>query len=130
MLDSIFGPAGFRNEIIWCYTGPGSPGVKQFLRKHDNVFWFSVGKTWTFNVDDIRVAHSTKTKQNYKGGLVGSGFVGAEHVIHEKGKVPEDWWQIAIAARGRENLGYPTQKPIALLKRIIAAASSEKGFGT
>jgi site-specific DNA-methyltransferase (adenine-specific) len=127
MLDALFGHKSFRNEIIWCYTGPGSPGVRQFLRKHDNIFWYSKGDTWTFNVDDIRVEHSEKTKANYKQGLLGSGFVGADHVIHEKGKVPEDWWQIAIAPRGREYLGYPTQKPIKLLNRIVAASCPENG---
>ena len=124
LLDAVFGPRQFRNEIVWLYTGPGSPGVRQFLRKHDTIFWYSKGDRWTFNVDAVRQPHSDKTKQNYKQGLVGSGFVGADHVIHEKGKVPEDWWQFAIAPRGREYLGYPTQKPIKLLERIIAASSN------
>ena len=124
VLDAVFGVKQFRNEIVWLYTGPGSPGVRQFLRKHDTIFWYSKGETWTFNVDDVRQPHSEKTKQNYKGGLIGSGFAGADHIIHEKGKVPEDWWQFAIAPRGKEYLGYPTQKPIKLLERIIAASSN------
>lgn len=125
MLDDVFGAERFRNEIIWCYTGPGSPGMRQFNRKHDNIYWYSKGPTWTFNADAVRVAHAAKTKENYRTGLTGSGFIGAEHLIHEKGKVPEDWWQIAIAPRGKEYLGYPTQKPEALLRRIILAASNE-----
>lgn len=125
LMDAVFGPSNFRNEIVWCYTGPGSPNIKQFLRKHDIVFWYSMGKTWTFNADEVREAHSDKTKANYKSGLKGSGFVGADHVIHEKGKVPEDWWQMAIAPRGKEYLRYPTQKPRRLLERIITAASNE-----
>ena len=125
MMDSIFGHENFRNEIVWCYTGPGSPGVRQFLRKHDIILWYSKGKTWTFNADAVRMAHSEKTQANYKTGLEGSGFIGADKFIHEKGKVPEDWWQFAIAARGREYMGYPTQKPLKLLDRIIRAASNE-----
>lgn len=125
MMDSIFRHENFRNEIVWCYTGPGSPGVRQFLRKHDIILWYSRGKTWTFNADAVRAPHSAKTQANYKTGLEGSGFVGADHVIHEKGKVPEDWWQFAIAARGKEYMGYPTQKPLKLLDRIIRAASNE-----
>jgi DNA modification methylase len=117
LMDAIFGPTNFRNEIVWCYTGPGSPGIKQFLRKHDVVFWYSMSKTWTFNADDVRIPHSEKTKANYKSGLKGSGFVGAEHLIHKSGKVPEDWWRMAIAPRGREYRGYPTQKPKALFAR-------------
>lgn len=127
VLDAIFCSQGgdFRNEIVWLYTGPGSPGMRQFMRKHDTVFWYSKGAQWTFNADDVRLAHSAKTKANYKEGLIGSGFVGADHLIHEKGKVPEDWWQIAIAPRGKEYMGYPTQKPEGLLERIIRAASNE-----
>lgn len=124
LMDAIFQPKNFRNEIIWCYYGPGSPRMRQFNRKHDNIFWYSNGRTWTFNRDKVRIPHSDKTRANYRAGLVGSGFEGAEHVIHEQGKVPEDWWPIAIAPRGKEYLGYPTQKPEALLERIITAASN------
>ena len=127
VIDSIFIAQGgdFRNEIVWCYTGPGSPGMRQFMRKHDVVFWYSKSPIWVFNRDEVRVEHSKKTRENYKEGLTGSGFEEAEHKIHEKGKVPEDWWQMAIAPRGKEYLGYPTQKPEALLERIIKACSHE-----
>jgi DNA modification methylase len=130
ILDDIFGEKNFRNEIIWCYMGPGSPGVKQFLKKHDTIFWYSKGGKWTFNLDDVRFQHSEKTKENFKAGLGGSGFDGAPREINEKGKVPEDWWtDIVIAARypknSENNLGYPTQKPRALLERIIKCASKE-----
>lgn len=125
MLDQIFGQNHFRNEIVWCYTGPGSPGMRQFMRKHDVIFWYSKSNDeWTFNADDVRVPHHEKTKANYKPGLLGSGFVEAEHVIHKGGKIPEDWWPMAIAPRGKEYLGYPTQKPRALLERIIKASSN------
>ena len=125
MLDQIFGEHHFRNEIVWCYTGPGSPGLRQFMRKHDTIFWYSNSREeWTFNADAVRIPHNPKTKANYKPGLVGSGFVEADHLIHEKGKVPEDWWLMAIAPRGKEYLGYPTQKPLALLDRIIKASSN------
>jgi DNA modification methylase len=125
MLDQIFGENHFRNEIVWCYTGPGSPGLRQFMRKHDVIFWYSNSREeWTFNADAVRIPHNPKTKANYKPGLVGSGFVEADHLIHEKGKVPEDWWLMAIAPRGKEYLGYPTQKPLALLDRIIKASSN------
>jgi DNA modification methylase len=130
ILDRIFGEKNFRNEIVWCYMGPGSPGVKQFLKKHDTVFWYSKGNRWTFNLDNVRFPHSEKTKENFKSGLEGSGFTGAPREIDEKGKVPEDWWSdITIAARfpknSDNNIGYPTQKPVKLLERIIQAASNE-----
>jgi len=125
LMDAVFGPKNFRNEIVWCYFGPGSPGIRQFLRKHDTIFWYSMGPTWTFNADAVRIPHAKKTQENYKVGLVGSGFEGADHLIHAGGKIPEDWWPIAIAPRGKEYLGYPTQKPLALLDRIIRAASND-----
>jgi site-specific DNA-methyltransferase (adenine-specific) len=127
ILDSVFVANGgtFRNEIIWCYTGPGSPGMRQFMRKHDVIFWYTKSETWQFNRDDIRTAHKGKTVENYKSGLVGSGFAEAEHKIHADGKVPEDWWEFAIAPRGKEYMGYPTQKPEKLLDRIIRACSKE-----
>jgi hypothetical protein len=130
ILDKIFGRNNFRNEIVWCYVGPGSPGVKQFLKKHDTIFWYVKSNIWTFNLDQVRLPHSEKTKDNFKSGLAGSGFEGAPREINEKGKVPEDWWtNIAIAARypkgSPNNIGYPTQKPMALLERIIKCASNE-----
>jgi site-specific DNA-methyltransferase (adenine-specific) len=130
LLDSIFGPKHFRNEIAWCYHGPASPGIRQFPRKHDLIFWYSNSDQWTFNRDAVRVAHSKKTRENFHEGNVGSGFIGDktlgdDDVLHQSGKVVEDWWQIAIAPRStKEYLGYPTQKPLKLLRRIILAASN------
>jgi len=126
LLDFVFGKNNFRNEILWCYTGPGSPGMRQFNRKSDTIFWYSKGDTWTFNLDAVRFPHSEKTKENFKSGLEGSGFVSAPREINKKGKVPENWWtDIAIVARStKERTGYPTQKPLKLLKRIILASSN------
>ena len=128
LLDSVFGPKHFRNEIAWCYWGPGAPRQRQFSRKHDVILWYSKGSTWTWNPDAVRTPHASKTIENYKAGLVGSGFasgdVDAVRTLSEGGKIPEDWWPIAIAPRGKEYLGYPTQKPIKLLDRIIRAASN------
>jgi len=129
LLNDIFGSTidNFRNEIIWCYTGPGSPGMKQFNRKHDNVAWYSKTQNWIFNEDEIRIAHHEKTKENFKEGLRGSGFIGDNYELNA-GKIPEDWWEMAIAQRfpidGVKRTGYPTEKPFALLERIIKATSN------
>ncbi len=130
LMDVIFGRANYRNEIVWCYTGPGSPGMRQFNRKHDTIHWYSVGDTWTFNSDAVRIGHHEKTKDNFKPGLRGSGFVDGQYDLAE-GKVPETWWPqekgngFAIAARQKgQYIGYPTQKPLALLERIIQASSN------
>lgn len=132
LTDAIFGKENIRNEIVWCYTGPGSPQMRQFSRKHDTIFWYSVGNTWCFNADDVRIHHNPKTQDNFKQGLTGSGFVADTYDLADKGKVPETWWAqakgngLAIAPRQKKQyMGFPTQKPIALLERIIKASSNK-----
>ena len=131
LLDAIFGRKNFRNEIVWCYTGPGSPGMRQFNRKHDTILWYSVSEQWCFNADDVRIGHHSKTKGNFKEGLRGSGFIEGNYGLAAGGKVPETWWiqekgnGLAIAARQKKQyMGYPTQKPLALYERIIKASSN------
>ena len=135
LLDAIFGRKNFRNEIVWCYTGPGSPGMRQFNRKHDTILWYSVSDQWCFNSDDVRIGHHSKTKGNFKDGLRGSGFIEGKYGLAAAGKVPETWWiqekgnGLAIAARQKKQyMGYPTQKPLALYERIIKASSNPGEF--
>jgi adenine-specific DNA-methyltransferase len=129
LLDEIFGRENFINEITWCYYGPGSPNMKQFNRKHDNIFWYSKKGKWIFNDKDIRVSHNEKTLDNFKKGLEGSGFAADTYDLNAKGKIPEDWWEMAIAGRypidGVVRVGYPTEKPWPLIERIIKTASNE-----
>ena len=129
LMDVVFGRQNYRNEIVWCYTGPGSPGMKQFNRKHDTILWYSRGDTWVFNKDSVRLRHNPKTVGNYKEGLIGSGH--ADTPL-KPGKVAESWWMeekgngFSITAKQkRQYVGYPTQKPLALLDRIILASSNE-----
>jgi DNA modification methylase len=128
VLDEIFGKENLRNEIIWCYFGPGSPGMRQFNRKHDSILWYSKSGQWSFNQDAARVAHDEKTAENFKTGLRGSGFIAGEYEI-PKGKVAEDHWTMAVAARypidGIKRVGYPTEKPLPLLERIVNVCSAE-----
>lgn len=127
LLDEIFSPKNFVNEIIWCYFGPGSPGMRQFNRKHDNILWYSkTYKNWKFNADIIRIPHNEKTTENFKQGLRGSGFIEGDYNL-ENGKIPEDWWEFAIAGRypndGKKRTSYPTEKPFKLLDRIILSTT-------
>jgi len=134
LLDDIFGINNFRNEIIWCYTS-ASRVADDFPRKHDNILRYSKSSKVIFNKKDILVPYDEKTLANYKEGLGGSGtfYSGnikeTEESILKEGKVPEDWWEFAIAARfpvdGVKRTGYPTEKPVALLERIIKASSNE-----
>ena len=130
LMDEVFGPSNFVNEIVWCYYGPGSPGMRQFNRKHDNILWYSkTYNVWKFNADAVRVPHDEKTTGNFKQGLRGSGFIAGDYNLAD-GKIPEDWWEMAIAGRypndGVKRVGYPTEKPFKLLERIISA-TTDKG---
>ena len=127
LLDCIFGENNFRNEIIWCYHGPGSPDIRQFSRKSDTIFWYSKGDKWIFNGDDVRVPFKDPN-QSLRRAMSPDGNFSKKDVekYRAKGKIPENWWEIRIAARSKkEYVGYPTQKPVALLERIITASSNE-----
>jgi site-specific DNA-methyltransferase (adenine-specific)/adenine-specific DNA-methyltransferase len=123
LLDEIFGEEKLKNEIVWVYTGPSAPGQQQFSRKHEVIFWHTKGDNWIFNVDDVRIPYHKTTAGKFES--EGTGFGGKEADL-SKGKIPEDWWYLPIVSRVRnEILGYPTQKPEALLERIIKASSNE-----
>lgn len=129
LLDEIFGEDNFRNEIVWCYYGPGSPGMKQFNRKHDTIFWYSKSDEYNFFDQQIRISHNAKTLENFKKGLEGSGFISENYDLDAKGKIPEDWWEIAVAGRfpidGMKRVNYSTEKPWELIERIVKASSNE-----
>ena len=126
LMDEVFDADNFRNEIVWCYTGPGSPNMRQFKRKHDIIFWYSKGDTWVFNEDDMRIPYKDPNQTLRSAMDAGQGINKEEaEKYRQRGKVLETWWtDIALAVRSpRERLGYPTQKPIKLLERIIKASS-------
>jgi DNA modification methylase len=123
ILDKIFGNNNFRNEIIWCYTGPSSPGMKQFPKKSDTVYWYSKSSNWIFN--QIRVPY--KDGKVHTGGFTEKDGSRLNPDRYDKGKPIENYWiDIAVAVRSsNERIGYPTQKPEKLLQRIIECASNE-----
>jgi site-specific DNA-methyltransferase (adenine-specific) len=124
MLDAIFEKKNFRNEIIWCYTS-GGKSKRWYTRKHDIIFFYSKTNEYFFDVDQIRVPYSKKTLANYKDGLKGSRNI----KLDKGGKVPEDYWNFAVASKStKEYMGYPTQKPLALLKRILSASCPKDGI--
>ncbi len=118
LMDAVFGPGNFRNEIVWHYDY-GARGKRSFGHKHDSIFAYSLSNDFVFNTDSILVPYTSgMTKWRYtKGGQKGKEM--------PKGKVPSDVWDIKINAMSKEHLGYPTQKPEALLERIIKASSNE-----
>ncbi|HQG58790.1 MAG TPA: site-specific DNA-methyltransferase, partial [bacterium] len=123
VMDEIFGENKFRNEIIWTYSGPSAPNQQQFSRKHEVIFWYSKSDDWVFNRDAIRIPYHESTAGKFES--EGTGFGGKKADLSQ-GKIPEDWWYLPIVARIRtEILDYPTQKPEALLSRIIKATTNE-----
>ncbi len=127
ILDEAFGEARLINEIVWCYTGPSSPGMKGFSNKHDLIFWYANGRKWTFNVDSVRLPYNPSTRRN-EGRRTGftTGNPDLRVVLNPLGKHPEDWWTIPVEAPASSvRTSYPTQKPERLLERILRAASNE-----
>ena len=115
LLDGIFGVEHLRNEIIWCYTGP-QPSRQWYPRKHDNLFYVAKSASHFFDGDAVRIP----SQWNALG-----GFGNPDVPKKNRGKVPEDWWHMTFGPNSKERVGYPTQKPLALLHRIIAASSRE-----
>jgi DNA modification methylase len=128
MLDGVFKPQQFQNEVIWYYRG-GGVSPRRWARRHDTIFFYTKGEEWTFNVDPVRTAYSesvmesspSRYDKSYRANKVYEGYR-----PNPKGKHPDDVWPIQplMPSDKTERLGYPTQKPEALLERIILASSS------
>ncbi len=120
LLDEIFGPEHLLNEIIWTYHGP-SPIRRAFNRKHDTILAYVKGEKYTFNPEEVRQPYNPATVHTFKASRK-AGFGKVPDLA--RGKVPEDWWYFPVVARlHKERTGYPTQKPEALLDRMIRASS-------
>ncbi len=111
LLDQIFGRASFLNEIIWVYDYGGRPR-NRWPAKHDNILVYVKNPTnYVFNTDEV-------DREPY----MAPGLVTPQKVA--LGKLPTDaWWHTIVSPTGKEKTGYPTQKPIGVLKRIVAASS-------
>jgi len=129
ILDQIFGATHFRNEIAWSYKG-GGRSKKHFARKHDTILFYTKSDEWTFNFQDILVDRTNRTYFTDENGDRYWLKYGKRYYLKHEGKVPEDWWADIDPLHGpyKERLGYPTQKPLALLERIIRASSNEEDF--
>lgn len=126
LMDEIFGEDNFRNEIVWCYTGPTNQ-KNNFPRKHDLIFLYDKSEQYIFNSDSVRIGFKKSTKTGGKTSLAGKQIDSVLEELDKKGKIVEDWW-IDIADLGKvhtQDVGYATQKPEALLERIIKASSNE-----
>ncbi|NSW53113.1 MAG: RsmD family RNA methyltransferase [Anaerolineae bacterium] len=112
LLDNIFGRDHFLNEIIWAYDY-GGRGKNRWPAKHDNILLYVKDiENYTFNWDEVeRIPY------------MAPGLVSAEK--RERGKFPTDvWWHTIVATNGKEKTGYPTQKPMGVLRRILQASAN------
>ena len=122
ILDEIFGYKNFRNEIIWCYAGGGIPN-NDFPRKHDVILRYSKNDNYFYQ--PIYREYSEGTKQRGRTAVKGKY---AKIGLRKEGTPVNDWWYDVpkiTSPTDPEKLGYPTQKPEALLERIIKASSNE-----
>lgn len=112
LMDIIFGRACFLNEIIWAYDF-GGRSRRRWPAKHDTIlFYVKDPEHYTFNADAV-------DREPY----MAPGLVTAEKVA--RGKLPTDtWWHTIVSPTGKEKTGYPSQKPLGILRRIIAASSN------
>jgi site-specific DNA-methyltransferase (adenine-specific) len=106
-LDRLLGRDRFMNEIIWAYDYGGRP-KNRWPRKHDTILWYALDPdAYVFNYDEMdRIPY------------MAPGLVTAEKA--ERGKTPTDvWWHTIVPTNGHEKTGYPTQKPVGVLNRVI-----------
>tara|TARA_R100001244_G_scaffold53662_4_gene46597 strand:+ start:374 stop:1108 length:735 start_codon:yes stop_codon:yes gene_type:complete len=113
MLDKLFGRACFMNEIIWAYDY-GARSKKRWSTKHDSILWYVKDPdNYCFNYEAMdRIPY------------MAPGLVGKEKAA--RGKTPTDvWWHTIVSPNSKEKTGYPTQKPLGILRRIVNVHSNE-----
>ncbi len=122
VLDQIFGEKNFINEIIWCYKSGGA-SKRKFSKKHDTILFYSKSDKFQFY---------SKKQKSYMGVGYSTGNKNITLFDDEDGLgpytmvFPKDWWEIGmLATSAKERTGYPTQKPLTLLHRIIEASSKQ-----
>lgn len=124
LMDAVFGEDNFQNEIVWCYRGGGVPR-KAFARKHDTILFYSKTNTDSrvFNPQYIPYSEASQKLVKSRGGTSIDGKIRDL----ERGAHMPDWWSdiISLQTWSPERTGYDTQKPEALLERIIKASSNE-----
>ena len=124
LMDATFGRGQFRNAIAWCYSWPRNTR-RYYARTHDVILFYTRGEDWTFNADAIRQPYSAQSAGRDMFAANASAF-GDAVVLDERGKLPQDWIEIPpLRPNSKERVGYPTQKPLALLDRILKASTNE-----
>lgn len=121
-MDAIFGRSNFRNEIVWCYAGGGIPKL-DFPRKHDIILRYTKGNK--YNYQPVYRPYSPGTQERGRTPVKGKYY---DRGLREEGTPVNDWWSDVrkiTSPTDPEKLGYPTQKSVELLDRIIYTSSNE-----
>jgi DNA modification methylase len=150
IMDEIFGRENFRNEIVWCYRTMQTT-KSGWARKHDIILYYTGGNDYVFNLQEVLEPYPDDYERRFrytddqgrrfmirgKGGPFGMGqgdlrqedeqrypqFTYRQYM--QEGSIPKDWWEVdMLNSNSRERLGFETQKPEALLERIIRASSN------
>ena len=128
IMDAVFGKQNFRNEIVWTYRTGGSSKT-HFSKKHDTILFYTESNKYRFNIQKEKAYTKSKSR---KPGIINYGagsaeFFKDEHRVFNWVNMRDSWDIPYINSQSRERIGYPTQKPLTLLKRIIKASSEEGG---
>ena len=125
LMDAVFGRKNFVNELVWRYSW-GVHVSSRWNRKHDTIFFYAKGGTWTFNSKEVMQKRENEVLRRLSTGIKGATMAADKSKTKDKRfKLPSDVWDIpTINGMAKERVGYPTQKPIALYERIIKASSN------
>lgn len=126
IMDEVFGPNNFVNEVIWHYSGAGTP-KGCWAKRHDNIFLYAKSSSITFNADKVRTEYAKATRDRFSHAInnVRDGKNFGIQELNPLGKYPEDVLKVSIEApSSNARTGYPTQKPTALLEKLILASSN------
>jgi site-specific DNA-methyltransferase (adenine-specific) len=131
LLDAVFGPTQFRNEIVWHYFNKLQGNIKRLASDHDLIFWYTKGRTFTFHPVMVERVGGPQKMLKRRWDQPTQKLVNAKdeegHVqyIERTHRMADDVWRLPmLQPASSEKLGFPTQKPVALLQRIIEMATN------
>ena len=126
LMDMVWGPDKFVNEVIWHYSGAGTP-KGCWAKRHDNLFLYAKTNNYCFNADEVRTEYAQTTIERFSHTInnVRNGVNFGSQTLNALGKYPEDVLNVSIEAPSASiRTGYPTQKPEALIEKLIKASSN------
>ena len=130
ILDYIFGMDKFRNEIVWCYAPAGRAPKRSYHRKHDVILYYADRNKGVWNAPYTEMNPKSIPKYNHIDDDGRRwGYIHGKKRYMPKGRPVPDWWDdipsFQAASKSSERVGYPTQKPLKILERIIKASTNE-----